>query len=60
MLTLYEPKYEDLWFRQMMLADEETMSYKHGVVRYHGLKKNGWTGMIIGLQTPTVNDITDT
>lgn len=29
MLTLYEPKYEDLWFRQMMLADEDTMSYNH-------------------------------
>ena len=29
MLTLYEPRYEDLWFRQMMLADEETMSYNH-------------------------------
>ena len=29
MLTLYEPKCEDLWFRQMMLADEETMSYNH-------------------------------
>ena len=27
MLTLYKPKYEDLWFRQMMLADEDTMSY---------------------------------
>ena len=29
MLMLYEPKYEDLWFRQTMLADEETMSYNH-------------------------------
>ena len=29
MLTLYEPNYEDLWFRQMMLADEDTMSYNH-------------------------------
>ena len=29
MLTLYEPKYEDLWFRQMMLEDEDTMSYNH-------------------------------
>lgn len=29
MLTLYEPKCEDLWFRQRMLADEETMSYNH-------------------------------
>ena len=29
MLTLYKPIYEDLWFRQMMLADEDTMSYNH-------------------------------
>ena len=29
MLTLYEPKLEDLWFRQQMLADRETMSYNH-------------------------------
>ena len=29
MLTLYTPKREDLWFRQTMLADEETMSYNH-------------------------------
>ncbi|MBO7697465.1 MAG: GNAT family N-acetyltransferase, partial [Erysipelotrichaceae bacterium] len=28
-LKLYEPKYEDLWFRQQMLADEENMSYNH-------------------------------
>ena len=27
MLTLYEPKYKDLWFRRMMMSDEETMSY---------------------------------
>ena len=27
MLTLCKPKREDLWFRQTMLADEETMSY---------------------------------
>ena len=29
MLILYKPKYEDLWFRQLMLSDEETMSYNH-------------------------------
>ncbi len=29
MLTIYEPKHEDLWFRQQMLADEETMTYNH-------------------------------
>lgn len=28
-LTLYKPKLEDLWFRKMMLEDEETMSYNH-------------------------------
>ena len=28
-LTLYKPEYEDLWFRQMMLSDEDTMSYNH-------------------------------
>ena len=29
MLTLYEPALEDLWFRQTLLADKETMSYNH-------------------------------
>ncbi len=29
MLTLYTPRCEDLWFRQKMLADEETMAYNH-------------------------------
>ena len=26
-LNLYEPKFEDLWFRHQLLKDEETMSY---------------------------------
>ena len=26
-LEAYEPKLEDLWFRQSMLEDEKTMSY---------------------------------
>lgn len=29
MITLYLPKYEDLWFRQMFMEDDETMSYNH-------------------------------
>lgn len=29
MIQFYVPKYEDLWFRQMFMADEETMSYNH-------------------------------
>ena len=28
-MKLYIPKLEDLWFRQMFMADEETMSYNH-------------------------------
>ena len=29
MLTVYEPKLEELWFRRLMLEDEETMAYNH-------------------------------
>ena len=29
MLTLHNPSYEDLWFKRLMLSDEETMSYNH-------------------------------
>ena len=45
MLTLYEPKYEDLWFRQMMLADEDTMSYNHawgGTISWPEDEWSGW------------------
>lgn len=44
-LALYEPKYEDLWFRQMMLADEDTMSYNHawgGTISFGEDKWRGW------------------
>lgn len=45
MLTLHEPQYEDLWFRKMMLADEETMSYNHawgGTIPWPEEKWSGW------------------
>ena len=29
MLTIYKPKPEDLWFREQLLSDEQTMSYNH-------------------------------
>lgn len=29
MIKLYIPKQEDLWFRQMFMEDDETMSYNH-------------------------------
>ena len=27
MLTLVKPAFDDLWFREKLMADEETMSY---------------------------------
>ena len=45
MLTLYTPQLEDLWFRQKMLADEETMAYNHawgGVIPFPREKWAGW------------------
>lgn len=45
MLTAVEPAYEDLWFRRMMLEDEETMSYNHawgGIVSFSEEKWNDW------------------
>lgn len=29
MLDLYIPQYNDLWFRQQLMADDETMAYNH-------------------------------
>ena len=40
-LALYEPKYEGLWFRQMMLADEiPCPTIVHGVGQFPGRKIN--------------------
>ena len=29
MLELYKPEFEDLWFKEKMMSDEETMFYNH-------------------------------
>ena len=45
MLTLYKPQFEDLWFRRMMLADEDTMSYNHawgGTILWPRAEWGGW------------------
>ena len=42
MLTLYEPKLEELWFRQQMLADEETMAYNHDWGGTIAFPKEAW------------------
>lgn len=30
MITAYKPNLEDLWFREKLMSDEETMSYNPG------------------------------
>ena len=45
MLSLYKPNYDDLWFRQKMLADKETMSYNHawgGTISFTEEKWEKW------------------
>ena len=45
MLSLYIPEYKDLWFRQQMLNDEETMSYNHawgGTVSFDEERWKDW------------------
>ena len=45
MIILYKPQLKELWFRQKMLADEETMSYNHawgGVIPFPEDKWEDW------------------
>ncbi|MDE7234554.1 MAG: N-acetyltransferase, partial [Ruminiclostridium sp.] len=45
MIRAYVPKPEDLWFRQVLLADPETMTYNHawgGTIPFPKEKWNGW------------------
>lgn len=42
MVTIYKPKYEDLWFRAQMLADEETMAYNHAWGGTISFPKEDW------------------
>lgn len=44
-ITLYTPSLEDLWFRQKMMADEETMAYNHawgGTIPFPKEVWHGW------------------
>ena len=44
-ITLYTPSLEELWFKQEMLADPETMSYNHswgGTISFPKEKWRGW------------------
>lgn len=45
MISLYQPKLEDLWFRQQLLNDTNTMSYNHkygGTISFTKDKWQNW------------------
>lgn len=45
MVELYKPQIEDLWFREKMLSDEQTMSYNHaygGIISFPKEKWESW------------------
>ena len=45
MLTIYTPRCEDLWFREQLLSDAETMSYNHtwgGTIRFPKEQWKAW------------------
>lgn len=44
MLELYEPHIEDLWFKEKMLSDEQTMSYNHAYGGTIPFPKEHWAG----------------
>ena len=44
MLELYEPHIEDLWFKEKMLGDRETMSYNHAYGGTIPFPKEKWAG----------------
>ena len=41
-ISIYKPEYEDLWFRKMMLEDEDTMSYNHSWGGTISFPKENW------------------
>ena len=43
-IILYTPSLENLWFRQKMMADEETMSYNHAWGGTIPFPKEAWHG----------------
>ncbi len=42
MIILYEPQLEDLWFKEKMMSDEQTMSYNHAYGGTISFPKEYW------------------
>lgn len=58
MIRTFKPVLCDLWFREKLLSDEQTMSYNAAwEVRYFFQRKNGKSGFPRGLKFPNINDI---
>lgn len=43
MIELYTPTIEDLWFKEKMLSDEQTMSYNHAYGGTIPFPKERWS-----------------
>lgn len=42
MIKLYKPNIEELWFKEKMMNDEDTMSYNHGTIAFPVSKWVAW------------------
>ena len=42
MIKLYKPNIEELWFKEKMMSDEDTMSYNHGTIAFPESKWDSW------------------
>lgn len=42
MIKLYKPKIDELWFKEKMMSDEDTMSYNHGTIAFPVSKWVAW------------------
>lgn len=55
MLEIYKPSLEDMWFRQQMLEDDETMSYNHawgGAIPFPKEDWESWYNAWLGEDAP--------
>ena len=42
MIKLYKPNINELWFKEKMMSDEDTMSYNHGTIAFPMSKWDSW------------------
>lgn len=42
MIKLYKPNINELWFKEKMMSDKNTMSYNHGAIAFPESKWDSW------------------